>query len=29
VSQIRTAAMRRLPELLEQVDADTTLARAA
>lgn len=29
VSQLRTAAMRRLPELLEQVDADTTLARAA
>ena len=29
VSQLRTAAMRRLPELLEQVDADTTFARAA
>jgi RNA polymerase sigma factor FliA len=29
VSQLRTAAMRRLPELLEQVDADTALARAA
>jgi RNA polymerase sigma factor FliA len=29
VSQIRTAAMRRLPELLDQVDADTALSRAA
>lgn len=29
VSQIRTAAMRRLPDLLEQVDADTALPRAA
>ena len=29
VSQIRTAAMRRLPALLEQVDADTGIARAA
>ena len=29
VSQLRTAAMRRLPELLDQVDADTTLSRAA
>jgi RNA polymerase sigma factor FliA len=29
VSQIRTAAMRRLPELLDQVDADTARSRAA
>jgi RNA polymerase sigma factor FliA len=28
-SQIRTSAMRRLPGLLEQVDADATLSRAA